>query len=64
LGTGENAPNRIRIREAYSIGADILAVACPVCAVMLGEALKAEELEDKLHVMDISEIVLLSCFED
>lgn len=53
----ENSPGRIRVREAYSVGAEVLAVACPVCLIMLEDALKAEGLEDKIIVRDISEIV-------
>jgi Fe-S oxidoreductase len=45
------------VREAYETGADILAVACPVCAVMLSEAIKGEGLEGKPIVKDIAEIV-------
>lgn len=57
LGGGEKAANRIRVREAVSTGAEILAVACPICATMLEDALKAEEIEDRFKVMDIAEIV-------
>jgi Fe-S oxidoreductase len=57
FGGGENSPARSRIREAYEIGANILAVACPACMTMLYDALKGENLEDKLLVQDISEIV-------
>jgi Fe-S oxidoreductase len=48
---------RARVREAYATGADILAVACPICSTMLEDALKDEELEGKMSVMGISEIV-------
>lgn len=53
----EDSPSRIRIREAYNTGAEILAVTCPDCMVMLDDALKVEGLEDKLTIKDISEIV-------
>jgi len=62
FGGGENCPSRIRVREAYKTGADILAVACPTCAVMLSEAIKDEGIEEKLIVKDISEIVKESAF--
>ena len=61
LGGGENSPGRIRVREAYSAGAEILAVACPICAIMLEDAVKDEELEEKVSVKDVSEIVKESC---
>ena len=57
LGTGEESPNRIRAREACDTGADIIAVACPMCSKMLDDAIKAEELEERITVKDIAEIV-------
>ncbi len=57
LGGSETSPARRRVREACETGADILAVACPKCLVMLDDAAKAERLEEKLTVMDISEIM-------
>lgn len=62
FGGGESSPSRIRVREAYKTGANILAVACPTCAVMLSEAIKDEGIEEKLMVKDISEIVKESAF--
>ena len=57
FGGGEYSPARIRVREAYETGANILAVACPICMTMLSDAVKAEELEEKLIIKDVSEIV-------
>jgi Fe-S oxidoreductase len=57
IGPGEDSPGRVRIREAANTGAEIVAVACPQCAKMLSDAVRAEELEDKLEVVDIAEIV-------
>jgi len=57
FGGGENSPARIRIREAVETGASILAIACPVCAIMLDEAVKGEGLEDSITVKDISELI-------
>jgi Fe-S oxidoreductase len=45
------------VREAAGTGAEVLAVACPKCARMFDDAIKAEGLEDGLRVMDIAEIV-------
>ena len=53
----DNSPNRIRVREASATGAGILAVACPTCITMLDDAVKSENLEDKLQVKDIAELV-------
>jgi Fe-S oxidoreductase len=57
FGGGENSPARIRVREAFETGASILAIACPVCAIMLNEAVRGEGLEDSITVKDISEII-------
>ena len=52
-----DSPNRIRVRQAYETGAEILAVACPMCAKMFEDAVKAEELEEKFKVKDIAELL-------
>jgi Fe-S oxidoreductase len=57
LAGGEDSPARVRIREAYATGADTLAVACPSCLTMLTDAVKAEDLDGKLAVKDVSQIV-------
>jgi Fe-S oxidoreductase len=57
LAGSADSPARIRAREAYETGADTLAVACPSCLTMLTDAVKAENLDDKLVVRDISEIL-------
>ncbi len=57
LGGGEDSPSRIRVGQSLDTGARIIAVACPQCAKMLDDAIKVEELEDKLEVLDIAEIV-------
>jgi Fe-S oxidoreductase len=58
LAGGEDSPARVRIREAVSTGADVLAVACPGCLVMLKEAIKADSLDDKIVVKDIATLVI------
>jgi Fe-S oxidoreductase len=57
LAGSPDSPARIRAREAYETGADTLAVACPSCLTMLIDAAKAENLDDKLAVKDISQIL-------
>jgi Fe-S oxidoreductase len=57
LGNAVNSPSRTRIREAEATGAKVLAVACPTCLAMLEDAVKAEDLEDKIQVKDIGELV-------
>jgi Fe-S oxidoreductase len=58
LGGGEDSPNRIRTRHAMETGASILAVSCPQCAKMLEDAIKVEDPQAKIEVMDIAELVL------
>jgi len=58
IGSGDNSPSRIRARQAYATGADVLAVACPTCMTMFEDAIKAEDLDDKLILKDISEIII------
>jgi Fe-S oxidoreductase len=57
LAGSADSPARVRAREAYETGADTLAVACPSCLTMLTDAVKAEDLDDKLAVKDISQIL-------
>ena len=47
----------IRVKEAMDCGADILATACPFCLLTLEDAVKSGELEDKIQILDIIEIV-------
>jgi len=57
LAGGEDSPARIRVREAYATGADTLAVACPSCMTMFTDAIKSEDLDEKLAVKDIAQIL-------
>jgi len=61
LGGEEDKPSRIRVRKAYNTGATVLAVACPICLIMFADAVKVEGLEEKMTVMDISEILWQAC---
>ncbi len=60
LREGDLRPNVLRVKEAISTGADILAVACPVCLNMLEDGVKT--VNSDLEVMDIMEIVHLAMF--
>ncbi|RUM34883.1 MAG: (Fe-S)-binding protein [Archaeoglobus sp.] len=51
-------PAESRVKEAFSVGADILVTACPLDVPMFEDALKVTDLEGKLEIMDISELVL------
>jgi Fe-S oxidoreductase len=58
LKTGPDTPARTRVREAASMGVEVIATACPQCTKMLEDAAKAEFADERLRVMDIAEIVL------
>lgn len=57
---GEARMSEIRMREAAATGAEILVTACPLCLVMLEDAMKTLGLEKTLKVMDMNELVLAS----
>jgi Fe-S oxidoreductase len=57
IGNGPESPAWARAAEALDTGADILAVSCPSCAVMLADAVKTNNMDDRIQVKDISEIV-------
>ena len=57
LSAEADSPGRVRVREAAQTGADVLAVACPMCAVMLEDAAKVEGLEGRLQVREVTEIM-------
>lgn len=57
LGGGPDSSARVRVREAAATGAQVMAVACPKCAKMLEDAIKSENLDDKIRVMDLAEII-------
>lgn len=59
---GEDRPNNIRAREAGETGAEVLAVACPFCMIMLEDGIKMEKLDDRMAVMDVIELVYESVF--
>jgi len=46
-----------RVREALDTGAEILATACPFCLLTLEDAVKSANLEERLQVRDIVELV-------
>jgi len=59
LGHAPESATQNRAREALDTEAAILAVSCPVCAIMLSDAVKSLNQEDHLQVMELSEIINL-----
>jgi Fe-S oxidoreductase len=49
-----------RIDEVIETGASAVAVACPFCNIMLTDGLKTRNVDDKIQVLDIAELVAQS----
>jgi len=49
--------SNLRIQEALDVGADTIATACPYCNSMFRDSIKSMNLEDKIEVLDISQLV-------
>jgi Fe-S oxidoreductase len=50
--------NQTRVQEALETKAEVLAAACPFCITMFEDGVKGVEAEEKLHIEDISEIIV------
>ena len=50
----------LRVKEAQEAGAEVIATACPYCTIMLEDGLKALDLEEKIRVMDVAELLFES----
>ncbi|MDR3553642.1 MAG: heterodisulfide reductase-related iron-sulfur binding cluster [Syntrophobacteraceae bacterium] len=57
---GEARMSEIRIKEARGTGAGILVTACPLCLIMMEDALKTVGYEGEMKVMDLNELLLQS----
>ena len=55
---GDKRISTERVEEALGTGAKVIAANCPFCITMLQDGLKANEKQDDVMVMDISELVL------
>ena len=47
-----------RLKDALEVNADILTSACPFCTYSLKTAAKRAQVDEKLQVMDLSELIL------
>jgi len=56
VSSGPETSAKVRVREAADTGAEILVTACPICTVMLEDAVKSENLEGRLQIREISEL--------
>jgi succinate dehydrogenase/fumarate reductase iron-sulfur protein len=53
----EKRPSVERVKEAVATGAEVIATACPFCVTTLEDAVKVLDLEDKLVVRDVLELL-------
>ncbi|MFA7468910.1 MAG: (Fe-S)-binding protein, partial [Desulfotomaculaceae bacterium] len=53
----ENRLGETRVRQALAVGANVLATACPWCYTMIRDAIKNLGCEDKIKVMDVTELL-------
>lgn len=53
----QERPSTERVEEAIEAGAEIIATACPLCLIMLTDAVKSLELEEKIVVKDLLELL-------
>jgi Fe-S oxidoreductase len=47
----------IRVQDAVELGAEILATSCPFCVLTLEDAVKTTGHEEKIRVMDVTELL-------
>lgn len=48
----------IRVNDAVELDAEILVTACPFCILTLEDAVKTSGHEDRLRVMDVTELLV------
>lgn len=49
--------NRNRTEEVLGSGAEVAAVACPFCTIMITDGVKDAQAEERVQVLDIAEVV-------
>lgn len=57
---GQSRLSQIRVEEAMSVDARLLITACPFCLQNLEDAVKTMDLEGRIEVMDLAELVARS----
>jgi len=48
----------VRVNDAVELGAEIIATACPFCVLTLEDAVKTSGHEERLRVMDVTELLV------
>jgi Fe-S oxidoreductase len=49
--------NLLRTEQALQTDPEVIAVSCPFCMTMLGDGIKAKQLEEKVKTLDVMEVV-------
>jgi Fe-S oxidoreductase len=49
-----------RTEEVIDSGADVAAVGCPFCTIMLTDGMKAKNAEEKVQILDVAEVIAKS----
>ena len=49
--------NLLRTEQALQTDPEVIAVSCPYCMTMLGDGIKAKQLEEKVQTLDVMEVV-------
>ena len=52
--------NNNRTDEILATGAEVAAVACPFCTIMITDGVKAKNMEEKVQVLDVAEVIAKS----
>ncbi len=52
--------NNNRTDEILATGAEVAAVACPFCTIMITDGVKAKNVEEKVQVLDVAEVIAKS----
>ncbi len=50
----------IRVRDAVSMGVNTIVTACPFCLINMEDGIKSVNVDDKIAVKDLAELVLES----
>jgi Fe-S oxidoreductase len=52
--------NNNRTDEILATGADVAAVACPFCTIMITDGVKARNAEERVQILDVAEVIAKS----
>jgi Fe-S oxidoreductase len=59
----EERHSLLRVDEARAAGVDVLVTACPLCLLMLEDAVRVRDLEGELQVLDLCEVLVTATDE-